>query len=525
MSPIVGETTENSHIDATRGMQRLGKIWKGDKRPADGMKPGPERPYFRFAFPETTADEQAIAERILYPAALKLYGDKPQIISGVYLIDPVVDQAFSTWYEQRGRTGMTIRCDGRSIHLQRDDTGHMIDFARMGLECPACMTRDRLHPLCDCVKVGRLRFFLEGMLRETGRYGFMEMETHSGTDRIHIHKFLTNLYETAGRIVGIPLELSRTPRDFTVQIKGKNSSVTKYMVMIRPDPAWARSALAQMLTNPTPLSLPAHIDPQTGEIHDSDDDPDPQDDPDVESGDGDGLNDWGAPDQVDVPAQQPEPETASLHWSDDPTKLLKLRRIIEVEGLPQLEALPDDWDDYPTGQAAINALRDLRKSAVPPPSDRLPAGDGLGTIDIGRLTDAFNVTDSAMLEIMDVQEWAELGTNAEARAKILGRALERSWPVIVTRCEYIEKPARSIKFDSVLGPIYWFKGRKELVTYAEGLGYDGPEWDVVATWKEGNHLLPDPLMIIWHKDDKTGRLDAVRFVKPIATVESPTDRG
>ena len=518
--PIIGETSKVVNRDVTRGMVRLGKIWKGDPRPADGKRPGPERPWYRFAFPEETPEQVEMAQRVLYPAVRKLYGEHPMKIDGVYLIDDEVDQAFATWYEQRGQSGMSIRCDGEQRIMQRNEAGRMIAFERFDQPCPPCLSPDKEKPECGCVRVGRLRFVLQGVLNATGLFGFFEMETHSFNDRAHLHNFLVDLQYRAGRITGIPLMLKRMPREFTVQVKGKNSAVTKHMVTITVDPAFVKRILAGRLTDgawdnglmsaPGRAALPARVD-SDGVLHD---DPEPVGDPDGEY-DPDELNDWGAPDEVEMPETQPEtepePETA-IHWSNDPSHMLTLRGIVEQEKLPPLETFQSSWSEFPTGKSIVDKLRQLKKTNASS-TDSMRAGGGLGVVDLGRLCDAFNVSETEMMAIMDVEDWFELGTNAEARAKILGRALDRNWPVVATKCLYQSDP-RCIQFDTVLGTITWYKGRKELRAYAEGLGLEGTDWDAVPSWNQGIHVLPHNLMVIWHKAEQTGRLDALRFVLP-----------
>lgn len=209
---------------------------KGDKRP------GRDLDHFRVVF-------RPGYERLL-PTFQRLYGNEPRELDGVRFLD---GQPFTFCYEAWRRTNQTIRArhDGK-VYTKRwtDENGYSFT--------PDPVTAADLE---DCKPVGRLTFMLEDFFRVSGVVGVFIALTGSTGDRDTVQAYLAVMEHMNIPLTAVPFTLRRVPRQFTVNIEGKPSSVTKHMWELSAEPDTVLAAMSQ-------VALPQHVNPVTGEIAD-----------------------------------------------------------------------------------------------------------------------------------------------------------------------------------------------------------------------------------------------------------------
>lgn len=232
---------------------RLGKLRKGDEKPAQGNRPGQELPYWRFTS-ETPDIEQAF---------VKAYGEECTSLE-VALPFPAIDDNWQAWQEDWVAGGLSHRCDGAicSIWLREDGT-----YSHEPKPCPG-----------GCKPVGRLNVALKGLFH-AGWVGYVTMETHSINDIINIQASLEAVVMARGSndLTGIEFDLRRVQRSIsTPGSNGKRVRRDKWMVELSPGKQWALHQLersrAKALLGLTAGYDDMLVDPQTGEIVDSDGD-------------------------------------------------------------------------------------------------------------------------------------------------------------------------------------------------------------------------------------------------------------
>lgn len=239
--PIVGFTD-----DLKPRFPRLGKLRKGgervEKTNAQGKKYltyGEDLPYFRF-----TGETPAIQEA--FKAA---YGEQPDSLR-VFMAYPTPNDAFPTWAELWGQTGLVHRCDGRNMTVWLED-GKYVTGSK---PCPGGHKDN--DPTRDAI--GRLHMFLPELL-PAGFVGHVTLETHSKNDIVAILSVLMETYAKAGDLTGIAFLLRRVKTEISTpgfgNQAGKRSKVAKWLVRLEPEAAWVRKQLASAYAEV--MALPA----------------------------------------------------------------------------------------------------------------------------------------------------------------------------------------------------------------------------------------------------------------------------
>lgn len=242
--PIKG-LTDRASIKAR--FPRLGKLRKGDEKPATGNKPGQELPYWRFV--TESADVQAAFEAV--------YGDKPRLVN-VYLPYATLEENFETWKEEWKAGGLVHRCDGETCVISRKNGGYSTEPK----PCPG-----------GCQQVGRLTVVIPELV-QAGFIGTVTMVTSGTHDLIAIPGVLKGIEDEQERrglahdLRGIPFSLVRIQEEVSAPGWGENAGkrvrVKKWNVKIWPHRDMAREML--MSAEPVAALAAGHVDFETGEI-------------------------------------------------------------------------------------------------------------------------------------------------------------------------------------------------------------------------------------------------------------------
>ncbi len=254
--PIQGLTTQHK---AGSGLPRLGTLRKGSARTEEDIarkRPGKDLEHFRVEFEPEFA--------FLQPAFEELYGAKPKELGGAFVLDGNVDEAFSSWMEAWGQSGLIHRCDGAIQAAWFDAT-----LGRVNREPKACE-----GPGCNCKQIGRLNLFFPALSRHSGAMGYMTLSTHSVRDIKHLYHLLADLQSMYGTLMGVPLVLGRRPETFEVpktdrtgKPTGERMKITKSLIHLRPDQTFIKANTAPALGSGEQPALPSNVNPETGEIH------------------------------------------------------------------------------------------------------------------------------------------------------------------------------------------------------------------------------------------------------------------
>ena len=235
MSPIKNLTDQ-----ITPRFPRLGKLRKGGERPENGKAPGQDLDHFRFVS-ENPAIVQAFTDA---------YGETPRTIQ-VYIPYPTPDEAFPTWAEVWGATGLLHRCDGETMTVWQEN-GKYITGEK---PCPGG------HKDNDYLRdaVGRLDLIIPELI-EAGHVGYVTLETHGKHDIRAILQTLHAVYEARSSnelgLRGVLFNLRRVQESISTpgfgNQAGKRSRVNKWLVKLEPAADWMRLQLemarsAQML--------------------------------------------------------------------------------------------------------------------------------------------------------------------------------------------------------------------------------------------------------------------------------------
>jgi hypothetical protein len=235
--PILGLT------DRSAAFPQLGVLRKGAPKP-EGNRPGQDLKHFRF----DTDDEQALAD---FSAA---YGETPTSIH-VYLPFATTAENFEAWQEAWTAGALQHRCDGQTCVRTLVGT----KYSDAPTPCPG-----------GCKPAGRLKVIIP----ELRRLAYVMVLTTSIHDIMTIQANLEALEVLRGNLRGIPLILSRRPREIsTPDASGKRVRREKWLITIEAAPTWVDLQLTAMERAALPLpiaALPAGlIDTSTGEIIDA----------------------------------------------------------------------------------------------------------------------------------------------------------------------------------------------------------------------------------------------------------------
>jgi len=219
---------------------RLGKLRKGGERPEDGKKPGADLDHFRF-----TSGNPEIVQ-----AFEDAYGKEPRVVQ-VYIPYAKPDEAFTTWAEIWGATGLIHRCDGETMTIWQENGKYVLGSK----PCPGG------HKDNDYLRdaVGRLDLIIPELI-EAGFVGYVTLETHGKNDILAILQTLYAVYEARSNnelgLRGVLFNLRRVQESISTpgfgNQAGKRSRVDKWLVKLEPAADWMRLQLemarsAQML--------------------------------------------------------------------------------------------------------------------------------------------------------------------------------------------------------------------------------------------------------------------------------------
>lgn len=324
--PIIGLT------DRQAAFPQIGTLRKGAPKPEKG--PGKDLKHFRF-----DADDDAT--RALFE---ETYGTEPRQVE-IYLPYHTTEENFQAWKEHWVAGGLQHRCDGSTCVRWRKPGG---DYSDTPQPCPG-----------GCKQVGRLMVIIPALKR----FAYVSVLTTSIHDIIELNENLLALEMMRGSLQGVPLILSRKPRQISMPSKdGGRVRVEKWLLSIEAKPAWVQIQLAAMDRQALALpgsSLPAlastrHVDISTGEIIDGDVDED---------------------DEIEMPEQQPAASLLSRNAVkvplvpvkpiDDPRSsgpgdfIRSLHQLAYELGIetPALEIAYDDSDPIAVAEAGKQAKR------------------------------------------------------------------------------------------------------------------------------------------------------------------------
>lgn len=152
------------------------------------------------------------------------FGKEPKEIS-VLLLDDDPNNAFDAWFkEYRGNAVMTRKCDGE-VQRQWLTPQNVYSFNPKPCE-------KQKNGTCNCVKSAELRVVIPNL----GAMGFFKVLTHSTWDILSISQQLQMIYQSAGRLKGIPFLLKRSPREIFANYDGRKNRVTKSLLSIEVHP-------------------------------------------------------------------------------------------------------------------------------------------------------------------------------------------------------------------------------------------------------------------------------------------------
>lgn len=240
--PIKGLTTD---IEAPgRGLPRIATLYKGDRKPEDGRRPGKDLKHFRVEFEPQFEDLRAVWD--------ELYEREPKEFTPVFLAAPKASEAFSTWMEEWTATTMLHRCDGDDQVAWYNPRTGMYMQARK-----ACEASEQGG--CKCSRIGRLNLILPELVDASGVLGYVTIATHSVHDIITIYRYLTDIERMYGQLTGVPFVFGRAVRQVSAPKPGKPGErirTTKSLLYIHVDPEFTKTALLPMLAGRAQPALP-----------------------------------------------------------------------------------------------------------------------------------------------------------------------------------------------------------------------------------------------------------------------------
>lgn len=212
--PIIGLT------DQPASFPLLGTIRKGgpkQKNAAGKEIQGQDLDYFRL---DLGSKPNPKIER----RWVESFGKEPKEIS-ILLLDDDPNKAFDAWFkEYKGNAVMVRKCDGE-MQRQWLTPHNVYSFSPKPCE-------KQKNGVCNCVKSAELRVVIPNL----GAMGFFKVLTHSTWDIISISQQLQMIYQSAGRLKGIPFLLKRSPREIFANYQGKKNRVTKSLLSIEVHP-------------------------------------------------------------------------------------------------------------------------------------------------------------------------------------------------------------------------------------------------------------------------------------------------
>ena len=219
---------EGSTDEVEARFPRLGKIRKGGEKTSSGF--GPDLDHFRFVPDQGRPEIGEVFEEV--------FGKEPRAIN-VYIPYATPEEAFPTWAEIWGKTGLVHRCDG--VHMTVWQEGGK--YQRGTKPCPGG------HKNNDYLQdaVGRLHMVIPELI-EAGYVGYVTLETHSKNDIVGILSTLHAVYEARKSnelgLRGVMFTLRRAKESISTPGFGKQagarSRVDKWLVRLEPAADWMR---------------------------------------------------------------------------------------------------------------------------------------------------------------------------------------------------------------------------------------------------------------------------------------------
>jgi hypothetical protein len=182
--------------------------------------------------------------------------------------------------------------------------------------------------------------------------------------------------------------------------------------------------------------------------------------------------------------------------------------------------LGKDWKAFSDGRAAKEAIEEAFKAKqAAAPTENVSKKTKLTDIDMLVISEwvktHFDITVSVLVERVDLNKCSTIAT---AKTVIKGAAREQGWPVMTEQVTYTVKKdgnngeKKSLRFETVLGEISYFKGRTEFSkvvgeSYATGNGI--PELPA----NEASDI--EPLLLTWKaRENYNEVIDALPVLEP-----------
>lgn len=220
--PITGLTDQGASFPF------LGTIRKGSpkQKKANGQEiQGKDLDYFRL----DVADKKN--NLAMESKWVSVFGAEPTAIPFM-LVDDDPDQAFEAWMkEYKGNEDLLRKCDGVNQCQWLTPQG------KYSFQPKPCEKANGGN--CKCTHSGELRI----VVPDLGVMGFLKVLTHSKWDILDISKQLQMVYQSAGRLRGIPFLLRRSPRKIAAPMGDKRGRVTKSLLSVEVHPDVAGKVL------------------------------------------------------------------------------------------------------------------------------------------------------------------------------------------------------------------------------------------------------------------------------------------
>jgi hypothetical protein len=229
--PVLGLTDQNASFPL------LGTIHKGSPKKKAMVKnkrtgqmeekeiQGNDLEYFRFEVADKKND-LAVEEKWV-----RKFGAEPTSIPFLLLYDDP-DQAFDVWMkEYKANNDLLRKCDGETQCQWLTPKG---EYSFRPKPCEKANGGS-----CQCTLSGELRV----VIPELSSLKYIKVLTHSKWDVIDISRQLRMVYQSLGRLVGIPFLLRRSPRKISAPMGEKRGRVTKSLLSVEVHPNAAEKVL------------------------------------------------------------------------------------------------------------------------------------------------------------------------------------------------------------------------------------------------------------------------------------------
>ena len=199
--PIIGM----SDIKAIPQMIILGHLRKGAPKPTGNNAPK-DLDHFRF-----DCNDPGMVTRFK-----AIYGDKPQLVRCILPYDdyrqpdgtihPALYRTFDTWMTEYKGGKLQVQCDRRHI-IRRREGQYLIEVDE------PCRSGVSGTPCENCRVTGKLYLIVQELLPSEdfpeGRFGVVQVSTGSVHDISKLTQQLVEIQNTVGRLIGVPVNLSR----------------------------------------------------------------------------------------------------------------------------------------------------------------------------------------------------------------------------------------------------------------------------------------------------------------------------